>query len=383
LFVAIDERSRFLAWSDRHKVSVRRSVAIRHRPAHRVTHLGCLTQDRLIVHPVEVHLERPQLPAGLHHRPPVIDDAPAVASLIAACQQTDIGKPEMTTEELLQDWHGIDLAEEAVVVVDSGRIVGSADILNRSFVSVSVYGNVHPLRRGRGVGRFLVDWGEQWARDRMDLAPPDARVSVRHYLLATNSAARSLLAAAGYPPVRGVYVMEIDLGQPSIPQWPAGISVRTFIPGRDEHVAYETLEDAFRDHWGRPRGTFDRFLVMTQQPDFDPMLWFLAEADEETVGVTFARVVAGRGWVESVGVRRPWRGRGLALALLQHAFVTFYKRGIRNVGLSVDAESLTGAPRVYLRAGMGVTQSYVIHEKELRPGVDLGMQMNSGASGTS
>jgi mycothiol synthase len=287
----------------------------------------------------------------------------------------------MTTEELLQDWHGIDLAEEAVVVIDdSGRIVGSADVLNRSYVSVSVYGNVHPEHRGRGIGRFLIDWGEQWARDRMDLAPPDARVSVRHYVLASNAPARALVEGAGYPPVRGVYVMEIELEEPSEPHWPEGITVRTFVPGQDERTAYETLEDAFRDHWGRPRGTFERFLSMTQQPDFDPTLWFLAEECGEAVGVTFAKAVAGRGWVESVGVRRPWRGRGLALALLQQSFAAFYERGVRNVGLSVDAESLTGAPRVYIRAGMQVTQSYVIHEKELRPGVDLGMQMESGTT---
>ncbi|MGE0540014.1 MAG: GNAT family N-acetyltransferase [Dehalococcoidia bacterium] len=323
-------------------------------------------------------------PDGFHHRSPTIDDAPAVASLIAACQQADIGKPEMTTEELLQDWHGIDLSEEAVVVVDgAGRIVGSADILNRSYVSVSVYGYVHPEHRGRGVGRFLVDWGEQWAGDRMNLAPPDARVSVRHYVLASHASARALIEGAGYLPVRGVYVMEIDLLASPEPRWPEGIMVRTFIPGQDERAAFETHEDAFRDHWGRPPGTFERFLSMTQQPEFDPTLWFLASDRGELAGVTLAKTVAGRGWVEGVGVRRPWRGRGLALALLQHAFAAFHERGVRNVGLSVDAESLTGAPRVYDRAGMRVTQSYVIHEKELRTGVDLGMQRESGASGAS
>lgn len=321
------------------------------------------------------------LPDGMHDRPPTIDDAPAVASLIAACQQVDIGKAEMTTEELLQDWHGIDLSEEAIVVVDeTGRIVGSADILNRSYVSVAVYGYVHPEYRGRGVGRFLVEWGERWACDRIPLAPPEARVSVRHYVLASHASARALVEGAGYPPVRGVYVMEIDLEHPPEPRWPEGITVRSFVPGQDERRTFETHEDAFRDHWGRPPGTFERFLSMTRQPDFDPTLWFLAEEHGEIVGVTLAKSVAGRGWVEGVGVRRPWRGRGLALAMLQHAFAAFYARGVRNVGLSVDAESLTGAPRVYHRAGMHVTQSYVIHEKELRAGVDLGMQTDLSVS---
>jgi mycothiol synthase len=329
-------------------------------------------------------MERPHLSDVFHHRPPTINDAPAVASLIAACQQTDSGRPEMTTEELLQDWHGIDLSEEAVVVVDrDGHIVGSADILNRSYVSVLVYGYVHPEHRGWGVGRFLVEWGEQWARDRMHLAPPDARVSVRHYVLVSHASARALIESAGYTPIRGVYVMEIDLEESPVSHWPTGIMVRTFVPGQDERAAYEAHEDAFRDHWGRPRGTFEHFLSMTQQPDFDPALWFIAQNRDEIVGVTLAKTVAGRGWIDVVGVRRPWRGRGLALAMLQHTFAAFYERGVQNVGLSVDAESLTGAPRVYYRAGMRVTQGYVIHEKELRAGVDLCMQMESGAAGAS
>ena len=73
-----------------------------------------------------------------------------------------------------------------------------------------------------------------------------------------------------------------------------------------------------------------------------------------------------------VGVRRPWRKRGLGLALLRHAFAEYHRHGVRKVGLSVDAESSTGAPRLYGRAGMRVKESYIIHLKELRSDVDLG-----------
>jgi hypothetical protein len=36
----------------------------------------------------------------------------------------------------------------------------------------------------------------------------------------------------------------------------------------------------------------------------------------------------------------------------------------------VDAESITGAPRLYTRAGMHVDQQFIIYRKELRPGAD-------------
>jgi mycothiol synthase len=309
-------------------------------------------------------------------RAPVLEDAEAIATMISACQIADTGEADISLEELLDDWHGLDLAEEAVVVIaPDGNPAGYADVINRSYVTVSFYGYVHPDYREQGVGSFLVAWGERWTRDRMQHAPEDARVVVQHYINAANEGAQRLLESSGYAPVRGVYVMETALDEvPPLPHWPADISVRTFVPDRDERAVFEAVEDAFRDMWGRPRGTFERFARITGQESFDPSLWFLAMDGEEIAGVTLCKTLAGEGWVDVVGVRRPWRNRGLGLALLRHAFTEYHRRGIHKVSLSVDAESITGAPRLYGRAGMRVRESYAIHLKELRPGVDLGIR---------
>ncbi len=58
--------------------------------------------------------------------------------------------------------------------------------------------------------------------------------------------------------------------------------------------------------------------------------------------------------------------------MLRHAFGEYHRRGVEKVGLSVDAGSVTGAPRLYSRAGMHVASEYVVYQKELRSGVDLG-----------
>jgi mycothiol synthase len=320
-----------------------------------------------------------ELPEGYTTRVPAREDAEAVAALISTCQISDTGASDMSLEELLDDWHTLDLTEEAVVVTaPDGRIAAYADVFNRSFVTVSIYGYVHPDYREVGLGAYLVAWGERWARDRMPQAPGNARVVVQHYINSANEGASRLLEGSGYTPVRGIYVMEIKLDEaPPLPHWPTGISVRTFVPGKDERTVYEAVEDAFRDLWGRPRNPFERFVRETQKESFDPSLWFLALEGDEIAGLTLCKTLAGEGWVDVVGVRRPWRNRGLGLALLRHAFTEYYRRGTHRVSLSVDAESITGAPRLYGRAGMRVRESYVIHLKELRPGVDLGMRFDA------
>jgi mycothiol synthase len=319
-----------------------------------------------------------ELPEGYATRTPQRGDAQAVASLISACQIADTGASDMSVEEMLDDWHSLDLAEEAVILTSpQGRIAAYADVFNRSFVIVSIYGYVHPDYRGVGLGSYLVAWGERWTRDHMPQAQQNARVVAQHYINSANEAAQRLLLNSGYSPVRGIYVMETTLDEsPPRPRWPADISVRNFVPGRDERVVYEAVEDAFKDLWGRPRNPFERFVRETEKENFDPSLWFLAVEGDEIAGVTLCKTLASEGWVDAVGVRRPWRNRGLGLALLRHAFTEFHRRSTRRVSLSVDAESITGAPRLYGRAGMHVRESYIIHLKVLRPGVDLGLRLD-------
>jgi mycothiol synthase len=318
------------------------------------------------------------LPEGYATRAPERGDAKAVAALISACQIADTGETDMSVERMLDDWHSLDLAEEAVILTaPDGRIAAYADVFNRSFVIVSIYGYVHPDYRDVGLGSYLVAWGERWTRDHMPQAQENARVVVQHYINSANEAARRLLENSGYTPVRGIYVMETTLHKsPPLPNWPADISVRIFFPGKDERAVYEAVEDAFRDLWGRPRNPFERFVRETEKENFDPSLWFLAVEGDEIAGVTLGKTLAGEGWVDVVGVRRPWRNRGLGLALIRHAFTEYHRRGTHRVSLSVDAESITGAPKLYGRAGMRVRESYVIHLKELRPGVDLGMRFD-------
>jgi ribosomal protein S18 acetylase RimI-like enzyme len=99
---------------------------------------------------------------------------------------------------------------------------------------------------------------------------------------------------------------------------------------------------------------------------------------DEVVGVSLCNYTMAEdremSYVMSLGVSRPWRRKGLALALLHHTFGEFYRRGKRKVALDVDAHSLTGATRLYEKAGMDVQRQSAVYEKELRSGADLSTQ---------
>ncbi len=101
-------------------------------------------------------------------------------------------------------------------------------------------------------------------------------------------------------------------------------------------------------------------------PDRDPSLWFLVRHEETVVAATRNDPErSGGGWIGALGVRRAWRGQGLAKALLLHSFREFHRRGKRRVGLGVDSENPTGATKLYESVGMVVDTEQVVWEKVL------------------
>jgi ribosomal protein S18 acetylase RimI-like enzyme len=100
-------------------------------------------------------------------------------------------------------------------------------------------------------------------------------------------------------------------------------------------------------------------------------LWVIAWDGNEIAGFSLNRFRMGIGWVGTLGVRRPWRKKGLGLALLRHSFGEFYKRGMKTIGLGVDASNPTGATRLYQGAGMYIASEFITYDKELRAGKAL------------
>jgi GNAT superfamily N-acetyltransferase len=314
------------------------------------------------------------LAAGYSIRHPHIADAEAVQALMAASDIAEFGEADgYSLDELRDDWKRLDLERDAwVAVAPDGTLAGYGYVWPRRHVRIDVEGYVHPEHFGCGIGTSLIRLSEARAREHVPQAPPEARVVINNWINALNADARALLEREGYAPIRYFWRMEANLDErPASPAWPAGITLREAAPDQNLRSFYDTEEEAMVDHWGHVHTPFEEWVERRTGSTFDPALWFLAMDGKEPAGATLCSVSNDIGWVDSLVVRRPWRRRGLGLALLQHAFDAFSRRGLRRARLGVDAASPTGATRLYERAGMHAAQEHATYSKELRPGVEL------------
>jgi len=314
-----------------------------------------------------------------------MDDLDATVELINICSQKIIGGPEYLRSTLESDWTtpGFNLeTDHRAIFSPDGEMVGYTLVWATRQPSVHpwVWGRVHPEYEGLGLGSYLLNWGEQRARQVLDTVPNGVRVSFFANSWDIHQPSNDLLRSYGMDLIRSSYQMRIELPE-EIPaaQWPQGIQVRTFRM-EDLEALYRADDEAFEDHFGHVTEDYETGLKhfshrVTKDPKFDAKLWFLAMDGDQIAGFSLCRKESWEdeqlGWISILGVRRPWRRRGLGLALLQHSFSALRQYGQRRVGLGVDAENLTGALRLYQKAGMHVHRKRNLYEKELRPGKEL------------
>jgi mycothiol synthase len=328
-----------------------------------------------------------RLPDGFTTRPATMDDIEAITELLNACAVAYTGKPDVSIADMTSFFTtpGFDLATSTrLTFAPDGKLVGYSDADDTSPVPVkiSVWGRTHPDYEGLGIGSTGIRWAEARARQTIPRLPEDARVVMTCHTLSTVTQAAHLLQDNGMSNCRHFWQMVVDLeGQPQpTPRWPTGITLTSFAELNDLATLFHAEQDAFKDHWGyveEPEEEgLERFRHWVENDEeFEPGLWYLAMAGEEIAGFALCRRRSKddeeMGMVNVLGVRRPWRKQGLGLALLHHSFNVFQQRGKKRAGLFVDADNLTGATRLYEKAGMHVDRQIDEYEKVLRDGTDL------------
>jgi ribosomal protein S18 acetylase RimI-like enzyme len=329
------------------------------------------------------------LPAGYTARPVTLADAEAAADLENAHHSALTGRPGIEAGDIRSDWSQptMNLATNTLAVVAAdGSFAGIAELWDSApHVHNYVFAVVHPAHQGRGIGAALAGWAEARGRQLLPAAPADARVILRQFKMRDDTAAAALLRQQGYALARHNLRMMIDFTQPPPrPIPPDGLVIRPFVRGPEDHALITAVREEFRDHWGEVETPYEQDYAEWQHwmdtgPTCDPSLFFVAMDGAEVAGTALCQAKWAEdpesGWIFGLGVRRPWRRRGVALALLQHCFWALHGRGKRRARLGVDAESLTGATRLYEKAGMTLERQFDFYELELRGGKDLGTQV--------
>jgi len=319
-------------------------------------------------------------------RPTTMDDLEKVVELMNTCSVHMAGIEQVSVATVRMDWE-LPVFEldklTRVAETEYGKIVGYVEVWDIDEVParIWVWARVHPDYENLGIGSQLMAWAETRARQAIDRAPAGIRISMQAGTFSNYQPAKQFLSDLGMYQLRHFLTMAIELDSPPpVAQWPDGLQIRTMKGVEEARDVVWAFEDAFKDHWGYVEQPFEKEFenwlhFIRNDEAFDPALWFLAMDGEEIAGVSICKIKSDEdpdmGWVKILGVRRAWRRQGLALALLHHSFGEFYRRGKKRAGLGVDASSLTGATRLYKKAGMEQIRRFTAFEKILRPGRDI------------
>jgi mycothiol synthase len=201
-----------------------------------------------------------------------------------------------------------------------------------------------------------------------------------HFHTLVNALERERLAvvqAFGMGELRRFWQMVRPLEAPmDAPRFSEGIITRAYRVGEDDECVNDAVNEAFRDHFGHSENSLESWKHFVSRPLFRPDLTLIAEDAHTRAIAGFSinlvnaeengRLGIMRGWVDLIGVRRPWRQQGLGTALLLKSLQIFREAGLTQAALGCDSENITGATRIYERVGFRVDKTRIAFTKPVR-----------------
>ena len=300
-------------------------------------------------------------------RSPRMEDAAELARVFGVFAR-EYGEGDYESASDLETWFtnpGMNLEADARVAVADGEIVGYGDVSDAARDGTTIYLDLRVLPSQAGqIEPALFDFMEGRAGE---LTRREGTLRIWSPERAEHL--RGLIAERGFTFEKYSFRMGIELDDEiPEPEWPEGIVLRPFDRDADTDLVYEVNQEAFEDEPGHVRDPYDEWRHSAFREPFDPGLWVLAFDGRELAGISLCRPQRGEdpyhGWIQELGVRRPWRRRGLALALLRHSLRELGARGKRRAGLGVSGEN-HAAVRLYGRAGMSVERTSLWYRKEV------------------
>ena len=305
-------------------------------------------------------------------------DLPALCAIAQRCQRHD-GVEQVAVleefEEEFDDEHVV-FATDTLGAVDpsTGELIAYAytyhlpsDVREERCY---VFGGVDPAHRRRGIGTRLMEWGLDRAAAQLDTSTNDIPRYIRTDRPETDAGAAALFAAAGLVEIRYTDEMRRPLDTLLDSDTPDGITILPWPVERNEDIRL-SKNDAFADHWGSTPTSAHHWEQMVAGPGARLDLSFVAIDDSgRVVGHCLSKrfpdddVVTGRreGWIDNLGVRREFRGRGVATALIAHSVAAMRADDLTHAVLMVDSANPTGAVGLYTSLGFAPVRRMVTHQ---------------------
>ena len=319
-------------------------------------------------------------------RPIARDDVPAWNWLLAAAEAVDDTGEHYDDSDLHEELDDpVCGPNDKVGAWEDGTLVAFAAVRPRDnpvgYLRVNGEGVTHPQWRGRGLGTSSVGL----LRRRTAALLAERKLSIPAHLEVgaglDNPGQTSLLADNGFAAVHWEAVMRAPLDdgrELPEPRWPSGTVVRPYEASWSGRMR-EAHNEAFLDHWGFTPWSerMWRQWIETASSFRPDVSWLVVDEGRPDVVVGYLQTsewqaqqaATGRreAYIAKLGVRRSYRGRGMASALLWHALREYRAAGYDESALDVDTNNPTGAFGLYQRTGFIVERQSATYSTTIAP----------------
>lgn len=308
-------------------------------------------------------------------------DYSAMVNVLEGCKEADQFEQTTTVEDMARFFKHLvncDPYKDMLFAEMNGHVIGYTRLWwqeepddTRIYTHFAL---LLPEWRGKGICRSMLLFNEQRARE-IAADHPKGNRFYQSWADDTEAFWISHLLREQYQPARYYFIMMRSLSEP-VPDLPLpeGIEVR---PVQPEHYwpAWRAADEALQDHWGGSDLTDGKLKELMERPSFDPTLWVVAwdTTTDHIAGVVMSSIDEEenkeynrkRAHMGPIGIRRPYRRKGLASALIAKNFEVLKEHGMTEAILAVDAENLTGALRLYEKMGFSPIEQATAYRKPM------------------
>jgi mycothiol synthase len=307
-------------------------------------------------------------------------DFPHVVAVAEATREADQLEFTISIEDVAREFRHLENCDpyrDFLFAEVNGKVVGYTRLSwskdpNGAYL-YNHFVDVLPEWRGKGIRRVMLRYNEQRLRDLAQAHSTEVPHLFQSVVADSERDWISVLTGEGYEVFRyGFRMVRPNMEDiPDLP-FPDGIDVR---PVKPEHyrAIIGAWNEACKDMRGQIPISDEDFRFFQELPIFDPSIWRIAWHENEVVGTVLNFIDAQentqyrrkRGHVELISVKRLWRGKGIAKALIARSFRILKDRGMTEAALGVDAENPSGALRLYQKMGFRIEKRVAFYRKSM------------------